>query len=93
MVDGDAQFRSLFRFEAGFFELFKSKSSAFADLDVVAEAWAADCRTEQSCWSRCEGGGSLGTVETAAFFACGLVEPCPDSALPVLLQSNVSIWC
>jgi len=90
MVDCNTQFRGFFRFEAGFFELFKSKSSTFTDLDVVAEPWAADGGTEKSCWSRGDGGGSLCTVETAAFFTCRLVEPCPDSALPVLSQAMLA---
>lgn len=91
MVDGNAQFGGLFRLESGLFEFFQSESSTFTDLDVVAETRAADCGTEEGGRSRGDGGGSLGTVETAAFFACRLVEPCPDPALPVLLQHSVSI--
>ena len=84
MVDGNTQFLRFFVFETGFFQFLEGEASAFADFNVVSQAWAADDWTEEGSWSGCKSGCALDSGCATTLFARGLVEPCPDSALPVL---------
>ena len=88
VINCDAQFPGLLGVEARFLELFKSESSTLADFDVVSQAGTADRGTEQGRWLGSETGCTSFTGCSTAFFACGLIEPRPDSTLPILCYQH-----
>lgn len=84
VIHCNAQFPRLLDVEARLLELFKGESSALADFDVVSQAGTADRGTQQGRWLGSETASTRFTGCSTTFFACWLIEPGPDSTLPIL---------
>lgn len=84
VIHCDAQFPGLLDVKARLLELFESESSTLADFDVVSQAGTADRGTEQGRWLGSKTASTSLTGCSTAFFACRLIEPRPDSTLPIL---------
>jgi hypothetical protein len=84
VIDCNSQFRCFFNFKSSFFKFFKAKSSTFTDFNVVTKTGTTNGGTKECCWTGCKECCTFCTRETTALFTCWLIEPCPNSTLPVL---------
>jgi hypothetical protein len=71
--------------EAGLFEFLKGETATLADFHVVPQSRTTDDGTKEGGGTGCKSRGTLGSGIATTLFARGLVEPCPDTTLPVLL--------
>lgn len=89
MVDWDANRQSLLAADSSCLDLFEGEATAGSELGVVLYSWAANGRSEEFDWARSDASGLFNTGISSSLFAAWLIEPCLDTALPVLVEMVV----
>ena len=89
MVNRDANGESLLATDTGSLDLFEGEATAGSELGVVLYGWAANSRSEEFDGTRSDAGSLFNTGISSSLFAAWLIEPCLDTALPVLVEMVV----
>lgn len=86
VVDNDTQALGLFAPDSSFLQFGKCEATALTDFGVVSHGLCADSGAEELERSYTQCGGLGDTGISSAELTSGLVEPCLDTALPVLAE-------